>query len=257
MNLVRNPSDTTKRKKISAKIKYILKLIAAILISLHLAFLIITGIYLLYYKTNHPEVTSIMHYRRQKSGENPVSPSFIHLEDIPVDIISCVIFIEDFNFYNHYGIDIESIRYAIRINRKLGYFAYGGSTLTQQLARTLFLNPEKNLFRKYLEILAALEMEILLGKERILELYFNYAEWGHNVFGINNASLYHFDKLPVDLEEKEKLQLVTLLASPIVYNPLTLKQNKMLAKRFNSICTFYNEMKKAYPRVKSIIREKK
>ena len=180
---------------------------------------------------------------------------FIPLRKIPADIMSSVIYIEDFDFYIHHGIDIESIRFALKINKKLGYSAYGGSTLTQQLARTLFLNPEKNYVRKYLEILTALEMEVILSKERILELYFNYAEWGKNLYGIYDAAYFYYKKPVHTLDDQEKLSLITIIANPIDYTPGTFKKSNMLLSRYKALAVFYTMFKKITPRFKSTIRE--
>lgn len=235
---------------------YSLKVIIAIIIILHISFFLVTGIFLIAYKNNNPVVSSIMKYRKIENGYTCRKPGFIPLRRIPMDIISCVIFIEDFDFYIHQGIDIESIRFALKINKKLGYLAYGGSTLTQQVARTLFLNPEKNYIRKYLEIFTALEMELILSKERILELYFNYAEWGKNLYGIKDASFFYYNIPVTELADEEKLRLITIIANPVDYTPYTFRKSKILTSRYEALLIFYTMMKKIPPRFKSTIQEK-
>ena len=129
------------RVKIS---KIIYRLIIG-LISVHLVFLIVNGFQIFQLRLNNPKVTSIMRYRN-KNGANDNQldpPTFTALKYIPSDIKQTVVYIEDLGFYKHYGFDVESIKFAIELNKRLGYYAYGGSTITQQLARTLFLTPHK------------------------------------------------------------------------------------------------------------------
>ncbi|MBN2531577.1 MAG: transglycosylase domain-containing protein [Spirochaetales bacterium] len=235
---------------------YGLKVSISIIVILHISFFLVTGIFLIRYNNTNPGISSIMCYRKTENGYSCRRPGFIPLRDIPADIISSLIFIEDFDFYTHKGIDIESIRFALKINKKLGYLAYGGSTLTQQLARTLFLNPEKNYIRKYLEILTALEMEVILSKERILELYLNYAEWGKNLYGINDSSFYYYHTPPYELSDEEKLSLITIIANPVDYSPSTFRTNKMLVARYEALLKFYTMMKEVPPHFNSTIREK-
>jgi monofunctional biosynthetic peptidoglycan transglycosylase len=243
------------KKRIFKKALYSIKIAFVIIVILHAAFFLVVSIYLFLFRTQNPGTTALMDFRKNQYGYTLTSPTFIPLKEIPIDIISTVIFIEDYDFFIHPGIDIESIKLAMEVNQRLGYIAYGGSTLTQQLSRTLLLNPDKNYLRKYLEILTALEMEFILSKERILELYFNYAEWGNNVFGIADASFHHFRKNVQNLSDEEKIILVTLLANPVDYTAETIFENKMLKARYVAVKAFYEEMMKAPPRFKSTIRE--
>ena len=228
-----------------------------ILLCLHLSFFIVTGVFIAGLEEKTPEISSLMRYRYPgNSGLRDIPDiRFIPFRQIPARLMIGVIFIEDFDFYRHGGIDFDSIRLALSVNRRLGYSAYGGSTLTQQLARTLFLNPGKNYIRKYLEILCALEMELILEKERILELYFNHAEWGRGIYGLVNASLYHFEKVPEMLDDEEILVLITLLANPIDYSAASLTQSRMLSKRYDALAGFFEYLKTTPPVFRSTIRE--
>ena len=100
--------------------------------------------------------------------------------------------LEDYRFYSHHGVDLGAIRDAWMINSSIGRTAVGGSTIPMQLARNLFLTPRKTYLRKYVEALIALEMSLVLPKDRILELYLNVIEWGKGIFGIGAASAYYF-----------------------------------------------------------------
>jgi monofunctional biosynthetic peptidoglycan transglycosylase len=237
-----------------------IRTLVAVIIILHLSFFLVTAFFVI--RLNHPdpaianpETTSLMSYRSNQQKFIQRKPRFIPLREIPADIISSIIFIEDFHFFSHSGIDFDSIRFAIKINKKLGYMAYGGSTLTQQLGRTFFLNPSKNYVRKYLEILIALEMELFLSKERILELYLNYAEWGKNIYGIYDASVFYYEKSPADLSDEQKLSLLTLLANPRNYTPDTFKKNRMLSARYKALAFLFTLIKTGSPCFKSRIRE--
>jgi monofunctional biosynthetic peptidoglycan transglycosylase len=108
-----------------------------------------------------------------------------------------------------------------------------------QTARTIFLVPEKSYLRKWLELIVALEMEAILGKKRILELYFNYAEWGKGVFGAEAAARSHFGLGLASLDRDQSIRLVTLLSSPIRNSPRTLHRNGILATRYRFLTELY------------------
>jgi monofunctional biosynthetic peptidoglycan transglycosylase len=177
------------------------------------------------------------HFKR----EEPVQ--FLPLGDIPTDIWRATLAIEDLRFYSHPGVDVESIIRAVRLNRTAGRIVYGASTVTQQLARTLYLSLDRSYARKYVEVLAAFGMEMVLSKRRILELYLNYAEWGPAVYGVAEASLYHFGVPPAELSDEQEQMLVTLLASPIRYGPDSYATSTQLRLRHRSVARFYALMR--------------
>jgi monofunctional glycosyltransferase len=191
-----------------------------------------------------------MRNREKTASESTEKPNilFIPLERIPAHIVRTLLYIEDFNFFRHPGFSIESIRFAIKTNKRLGFKAYGGSTITQQLARTLFLYQKKSYFRKYLELIAAIEMEILLPKERILELYINYIEWGRNIYGIGKASEAYFNKTPDKLTGDEVLGLITIMPSPLLYSPDTFYKSRILSLRHSALSELYAQIEKDRPR---------
>ncbi|MGQ9843516.1 MAG: transglycosylase domain-containing protein, partial [Spirochaetota bacterium] len=165
-------SDTTDYYLESANCNWAFtKKIIKVAIALHLAFILAIGSMLLYYTNHNPHTTPLMLYRLYVDRYNVKPVKFITCKQIPEDIKKMVVSIEDYKFYKHNGIDIEAIKRAIVINYKVGYRMYGASTITQQLSRTLFLLPFKSVIRKYLEFIIALEMEMILDKDRILELY--------------------------------------------------------------------------------------
>ncbi len=136
--------------------------------------------------------------------------TFVSQERIPDQVKNAFIAVEDANFYTHPGIDILRLMRALFINIKEGRFVQGGSTITQQLAKMLFLKPEKTLTRKIREIALALKIEKKYPKEEILGLYLNQIYFGTRAYGIEAASEAYFGK-PV---EKISLAEAALLACP-------------------------------------------
>jgi len=171
--------------------------------------------------------------------QKPRPVRYVPLKQIPVSIRWMLVNLEDYTFYQHHGIDLEAIRGAVRVNKIIGYPLYGGSTITQQLARSLYLTPHKNYVRKYVEAIIALSLEAILGKDRILELYFNYVEWGPGVYGIGAAAAYHFKKDVRSLSLDEYRRLLTLLSSPIRYTVWDFGRSRLLAERYSFLVTTY------------------
>jgi monofunctional glycosyltransferase len=181
----------------------------------------------------NPPVTSVMVYRAFFYRWPIEKVRFIPLKKIPLQTRRMVLKVEDGDFYAHHGIEPAAMKNAWKVNKALGKPVYGGSTITMQTARTLFLVPEKSYLRKYLEVIIALEMERILGKNRIFELYLNYAEWGKGVFGIEAASRRHFGTGVRNLMVDQSVRLVTLLSSPVKYGPYTIQKNGILRSRYN------------------------
>src|SRR5205807_9685124 len=115
-------------------------------------------------------------------------------DEISPSLVHAVILAEDDDFYQHHGFDLEQILVAFQRDLSKKRYVYGGSTITQQLARTLFLRPRKSIVRKLKEAVLTVYLEALLSKRRILELYLNVAEWGPGIYGAEAASQYYFWK---------------------------------------------------------------
>jgi monofunctional glycosyltransferase len=201
-------------------------------IALHAWYLLSAGLCILVYRVADPPATVLMAYRKWGYGWKIEPPKPLSLKKVPSYIRSMLIAVEDGKFYQHHGLDFEAFKRAREINARLGRPLYGGSTLTMQVARTLFLVPVKSYVRKYLEVLTALELEALLSKQRILELYFGYAEWGKGVFGIERAARADFGSSLTSLNRDQSARLVALLSSPIKYKPYTLEKNGILRERY-------------------------
>ena len=150
------------------------------------------------------------------------------LTDVPQHLINAVIAVEDTRFFEHPGLDIWGIFRAAWTNLKRGGKFEGASTITQQLARTLFLSPERTFRRKIRELILALKMEVVLTKEQILEMYLNQIYFGHGAYGIGSAALTYFGKGLAELSLPEAAFLAGLPKAPSTYSPY---KNYDLAKK--------------------------
>lgn len=188
-------------------------------------------------KNSNPEESVFMtRYRKQLSDEglpDSLIHSFISLDSISPHLKKAVIAAEDDGFYTHPGIDLEAIIQASEFNKIQGEFKRGASTLTQQVAKNLFLGAEKSFERKFKELGFALLMEHYLGKDRILELYLNYAQWGKNIFGCEAASQYYFKKSASQLSRNEAARLAAVLAMPSKLTPF--HKTNFMGKRLGVI----------------------
>ena len=132
---------------------------------------------------------------------------------------SAVISIEDANFYKHFGLDIKAILRAFTIDVFSRKFSQGASTITQQLAKNIFLSKQKKIIRKITEAILAIQIEKYYTKDEILEMYLNQVYWGHNCYGIESASLHYFGKKSIKLNLAESAMLAGMLGAPEYYSP--------------------------------------
>jgi len=197
----------------------------------HAAWFAYAGFSLATWREAWPESFSLVRYRGDVEPE--ASAGRLRLRDYPAGFADLVVASEDSRFWEHGGFDPEAIRFARELNAKAGRIVYGGSTITQQLARTLFLTPRKNYLRKYLELLAAVEAELLLPKERILELYLECAEWGPGVYGAARAAAFHYGRPLGFMTRDELVRLVSILPAPLTADPRTVDRHPALAARYN------------------------
>lgn len=226
------PGRNSRLEEALAAARRLPRTLALLCLTAHAAYLAATSLLVLAYARSDPSATVLMAYRAWGYGWKLEAPRPLKLAKVPAFAKSMLVAVEDGKFWEHHGIDLEAVRRAREVNARAGRLLYGGSTLTMQLARTLFLVPEKSYLRKYLEVLVAFELELFLPKERILELYFGYAEWGRGVFGIEAAARRHYGRSLSRLSREEVARLVALLSSPIRYTPATLERSGILAERY-------------------------
>ena len=148
---------------------------------------------------------------------SPASPDFIDLRDVPPLFVRTLLLAEDAGFYGHRGIDLRELPAALVTNWSRGGAARGASTITQQLAKNLFLTRDKQLGRKLQELAITFLLESALGKERILEIYLNIIEWGPGLRGLKAAARAYFAREPKDLTPAQMAFLVSIIPGPIKY----------------------------------------
>lgn len=194
-------------------------------------------------KYENPKVTAMMKYRMkqwEREGKTiQIRQIWVPLNQISPYLIKAVLIAEDDKFFRHEGFDFEAIKRAIEKNIQAGRIKYGGSTITQQTAKNLFLSPSRNPIRKIQEAILTYRLEKTLSKKRILEIYLNIAEWGEGIFGIESASRHYFRKPASALTPWESALLASVLPNPLKYNPL--KPSPYVERRAKLI---YSIMKK-------------
>lgn len=175
------------------------------------------------------------HYRHRdwpKLHWQPVS-----LNKIPKDMIRALIVAEDARFYSHSGIDTTALKEVMEYNLSKKRFIYGGSTISQQTIKNIFLSPSRNPLRKWHEFVLTVGMERNLTKERILSLYLNIAEFGRGIYGVD-AAAQHYWGIPVSrMTTTQAIELAATLPAPVKHNPETrtnffLKRVKKIARYF-------------------------
>jgi len=148
---------------------------------------------------------------------SPASPDFIPLAEVPPLFLRTLLLGEDAGFYTHPGIDFREVPAALLTDWARGGAARGASTITQQLAKNLFLSHEKNVGRKLQEVPLTLLLESALGKDRILEIYLNVIEWGPGLYGLRPAARTYFGREPRELTPAQMAFLVSLIPGPVKY----------------------------------------
>ncbi|HEY0481797.1 MAG TPA: monofunctional biosynthetic peptidoglycan transglycosylase, partial [Kofleriaceae bacterium] len=173
--------------------------------------------------TENPTSTAFIDLRRA-DAEAAGRPFALHWQWRPLGAISrylraAVIYAEDYNFYRHDGIDWRAVEHAVSADWNKGAMSVGGSTITQQLAKNLYLSPRRSLVRKLRELLIAFALEDHLTKQRILELYLNIVEWGDGVFGAEAAARRWFHHPAHSLTPAEAVRLAIALPNPTARAP--------------------------------------
>ncbi|WII70567.1 monofunctional biosynthetic peptidoglycan transglycosylase [Bdellovibrio sp. 22V] len=148
----------------------------------------------------------------------PTSKDYVPLRQISPYLQKTIILTEDSNFWNHKGFDWDAIEKNAREGWETGVFKRGGSTITQQLAKNMFLTKDRTFIRKGLEAIITDRIENTLTKKEILERYLNVVEFGKDIYGIKAAAKYYFKKSPADLDVVESAFLAMVLPNPVKYS---------------------------------------
>ena len=198
-----------------------------ILLLLLLAGAIDIGRYIVYpdvsdLKETRPVPTAFMEYRQEQwideNRKKEIRHKWVNFSQISPNVVKAVLIAEDDGFWNHDGFDVKGMEQAIERSLKKGTVA-GGSTISQQLSKNLYLSPSKNPVRKVKEAIITWRIEKTLSKRRILEIYLNVAEWGDGIFGIEAAARHYYGKSARNLSGNEAAHLAAVLPNPIRYNP--------------------------------------
>ena len=188
-------------------------------------------------RDTNPSTTALMESRQAQAKAQGRRTSrhwvWVPLSRIPVHLRHAVVAAEDALFFTHEGFDWEGMKDAALYDLEKGELKRGGSTITQQLAKNLYLSSERSLLRKIHEAMITRSLEQHLTKERILELYLNVAEWGNGVYGAEAAARHHFHKPAHDLTVDEAVWLAAILPSPLRYDPL--RKTPALSRRYERI----------------------
>jgi len=171
-------------------------------------------------------------YMEEEIKHRRQSKNWVKLDDIPLAMQQAIIAVEDSRFYQHGTFDVQGIARAFLSNVQAGEIVEGGSTITQQLAKNLFLDQEQTFSRKAEEAIYSMMIESNYTKEEILEMYLNTIYFGSGAYGIKEASIKYFHKHPSELTLAECTMLAGLPAAPSVYSPL---ENPAAAKKRQAI----------------------
>lgn len=174
-------------------------------------------------KRQNPSMTAFMEYRQdewRKQGKRiKIRQYWVPLSRISPYAVKAVIIAEDDKFWSHEGFDFVAMQKALEKDLKKRKLKAGGSTISQQLAKNLYLSPSKDPIRKLREAIFTWRIERSLSKRRIIELYLNVAEWGEGIFGIEAAARRYFGKGAVSLTAQEAARLAAVLPNPRRFNP--------------------------------------
>ncbi len=173
--------------------------------------------------TDNPKTTALMQQRIAEAKEQGkilrINYRWVSLSKIPKHVRMAVLVAEDGAFFSHAGVDWHEVWESVETNWEEGRIVRGGSTITQQLAKNLFLSTSRDPIRKLKELQITWMLEARLTKKRILELYLNIIEWGPGVFGIEAAAQRHFHKPATRLTRDEAARLAAVIPSPLRRRP--------------------------------------
>ena len=197
---------------------WLLAAAAALFLAVQLSFLA----RLWWWKDHDPDATAFMRARLEQMRERDPRASLKHAW-IPYARVSphlkrAIVVAEDARFVDHEGFDWEAIEKAREKNRRKGRIVAGGSTISQQLAKNLFLSGERTPWRKGQEALITVMIEHVMDKRRILEIYLNVIEWGEGVFGAEAAARHYFGRRAADLGPEDAARLAAMVPNPRFYD---------------------------------------
>jgi monofunctional biosynthetic peptidoglycan transglycosylase len=195
-------------------------------------------------RTRNPETTAFVELRQREAAARGDKPKrvqrWVRYGRISPQLVRAVLVTEDSRFWQHAGLDYEQIKESMEVNLERGEFARGASTITQQLAKNLYLSPSKNPVRKLRELVIARRLETELTKQRILELYLNVIEWGNGIYGAEAAARVYFGKSASQLDASESAMLAAAIANPRIMSPASptarlRRRQQMVLRRMGAV----------------------
>jgi monofunctional glycosyltransferase len=195
-------------------------------------------------KTANPSTTAFMELRAREAQAKGQAPRrlqrWVGYSRISPDVKRAVLVAEDAAFWQHEGVDFDQLQESLEADWARGRLMRGGSTITQQLAKNLYLSPSKNPIRKLRELVIARRLEAELKKARILELYLNTIEWGDGIYGIEAAARTYFHKSSAELSASEAALLAGAIINPRVHNPARptarlLRRQQLILRRMGAV----------------------
>jgi monofunctional biosynthetic peptidoglycan transglycosylase len=195
--------------------------IASVLFLLFFFYQLWVLIHILLWTVVNPSDSAFMERRlehlQEKDEKAMLRHQWVNYNQISIHIKQAVIAAEDAKFIDHEGFDWEGIEKAYEKNKRRKKIVAGGSTISQQLAKNLFLSNQRTPWRKIEETMITLMLETILSKQRILEIYLNVIEWGNNVYGIEAASQHYFSAHAKELNSFQSAKLASMIPNPKYY----------------------------------------
>lgn len=191
-------------------------------------------------KTENPEETAMMRQRLGEAKDQEKALKIVHrwvpLSQVPKHVRRAIVVAEDGTFYVHQGIDWHEVWESVKVNVERKRIVRGASTITQQVAKNLYLSTSKTPMRKFKELIITFLLESQLSKRRILEIYINIIEWGRGVFGIQAAAQKYFGTSAKWLTRDQAARLAAVIPSPLRYRPnsnnkYVLEKKRLLLRR--------------------------
>jgi monofunctional biosynthetic peptidoglycan transglycosylase len=195
-------------------------------------------------KATNPSTTAFIELRAReaKAKGQPVrrAQRWVGYNRISPELKRAVLVAEDAAFWEHEGVDLDQLQESLEADWARGRLLRGGSTITQQLAKNLYLSPSKNPLRKLRELIIARRLEAELKKSRILELYLNEIEWGDGIYGVEAASRTYFHKSASELDSSEAALLAAAIINPRLLNPARptprlLRRQQLILRRMGAV----------------------
>jgi monofunctional biosynthetic peptidoglycan transglycosylase len=196
-----------------------------------------------WWTTHNPTTPSFMRHQleiiQEKKPDAKLQQQWVPYDKISNQLKRAIIASEDANFSEHDGVDWDAMEKAYEKNTKKGKIVRGGSTITQQLAKNLFLSGERSYIRKGQEFIITFMLEAVMDKERIFEIYLNVVEWGNGVYGAEAASRHYFGTSAASLNAAQAARLAVMLPNPRFYDTnrgsaYLQKRTDLIMRRMNS-----------------------